>query len=235
MLNITARVLLIYILLLTAMRIMGKREIGQLSNLDFVVSIVVAELATLPITDQKMPLAHSILPMMIITVLQIAVSMACLKSNRFRRFLYGRPNVLIAGGRLQMAEMRQARYNIDDLLSQLRQRDVFDVSNVEYAVLETSGDLTVILKPVCCAVTRGDLNINSQDVFSGMPLTLIDDGEINWKGMADHNLTRQWLLEQLQIQGIHDPQQVFFASLSNSGKLYVISRAEALQTKEKIH
>ena len=128
-----------------------------------------------------------------------------------------------------------AAYKAAELVSQLRQRGVFDVSNVEYAVLETSGDLTVILKPVCCAVTRGDLNINSQDVFSGMPLTLIDDGEINWKGMADHNLTRQWLLEQLQIQGIHDPQQVFFASLSNSGKLYVISRAEALQTKEKIH
>lgn len=235
MLNITLRVLLIYILLLTAMRIMGKREIGQLSNLDFVVSIVVAELATLPITDQKIPLAHSILPMLVITALQIAVSIACLKSNRFRRFLYGRPNVLIAGGRLQMTEMRKARYNIDDLLSQLRQRDVFDVSNVEYAVLETSGDLTVILKPWCCAVTRGDLHIKNEDVFRGMPLTLIDDGEINWKGMEDNKLTKQWLLEQLQAKGITNPQAVFFASLSNNGKLYVISRAEALQTKEKIH
>lgn len=235
MLNITIRVLLIYILLLTAMRIMGKREIGQLSNLDFVVSIVVAELATLPITDQKIPLAHSVLPMLIITVLQIAVSMVCLKSNRFRRFLYGRPTVLIAGGRLQMAEMRKARYNIDDLLSQLRQQDVFDVSDVEYAVLETSGDLTVLLTPDCCAVTRGDLEIAAEEAFCGMPLTLIDDGEINWKGMEDHNLTQQWLLEQLQQQGIPDPQEVFFASLSNNGRLYVISRTEALQTKEKIH
>lgn len=235
MLNITLRVLLVYVLLLVAMRIMGKREIGQLSNLDFVVSIVVAELATLPITDQKIPLGHSILPMMILTVLQVAVSVVCLKSNRFRRVLYGRPNVLIADGRLQMAEMRKARYNIDDLLSQLRQRDVFDVSNVAYAVLETSGDLTVSLKPDYCPVTRSDLQIREQAVFCGMPLTLIDDGEINWKGMKDHDLTQQWLLEQLQQQGIADPQAVFFASLSNNGDFYVISRAEALQTKEKIH
>lgn len=235
MLDIAFRVVLVYTLLLIAMRIMGKREIGQLSNLDFVVAIVVAELATLPITDHNMTLPDSLLPMLIITLLQVIVSVLCLKSNRFRRFLYGRPNVLIAGGKLQMAEMRKARYNIDDLLSQLRQRDIFDVANVEYAVLETSGDLTVVLKPWCCPVTRGDLNINSLDQFCGMPLTLIDDGEINWKGMEDNQLTEQWLMEQLKKNQIANPKDVFFASLSNTGKLYMITRQEALETREKIH
>lgn len=235
MLEIGLRVLFVYVLLLLAMRIMGKREIGQLSNLDFVVAIVVAELATLPITDHNLSLAESVLPMLIITALQVAVSVLCLKSNRFRRLLYGRPNVLIAGGKLQMAEMRKARYNIDDLLSQLRQRDIFDVANVEYAVLETSGDLTVVQKPWCCPATRGDLQITALDQFSGMPLTLIDDGEINWKGMEDHQLTEAWLLEQLQQKGISSPREVFFASLSNNGRLYLITRAEALETREKIH
>lgn len=235
MLDIAFRVLLVYILLLIAMRIMGKREIGQLSNLDFVVAIVVAELATLPITDHNMSLGNSLLPMFIITALQVMVSVLCLKSNQFRRFLYGRPNVLIAGGKLQMAEMRKARYNIDDLLSQLRQRDIFDVANVEYAVLETSGDLTVVLKPWCCPVTRGDFNLNSLDQFCGMPLTLIDDGEVNWKGLEDNQLTEQWLQAQLRKEKIDSAKDVFFASLSNNGKLYLITRQEALQTREKIH
>ena len=145
MLDISLRVLLVYILLLISIRIMGKREIGQLSNLDFVVAIVVAELATLPITDHRLTLEETILPMLIITVLQVTVSLICLKSNRFRRLLYGRPNVLIAGGQMQMQEMQKARYNIDDLLSQLRQKDVFDIAMIEYAVLETSGELTVLL------------------------------------------------------------------------------------------
>ena len=235
MLSITFRVLLVYILLLLAMRIMGKREIGQLSNLDFVVAIVVAELATLPLTDHSLSLLHSILPMLIITALQVMASVICLKSNCFRRFLYGRPNVLIAGGRLQMEEMRRARFNIDDLLSQLRQRDVFDVANVDYAVLEISGDLTVVLKPWCCPATRGDLNISSTEQFSGMPLTLIDDGEVNWKGLAERNLSKEWLQEQLLKNNIANPQDVFFASLSNNGYLYFISREEAMQTREKIH
>ncbi len=235
MLNIGFRVLLVYLLLLIAMRIMGKREIGQLSNLDFVVAIVVAELATMPITDHHLSLLECVLPMLIITALQVTVSLICLKSNCFRRFLYGRPNVLIAGGRLQMAEMRKARYNIDDLLSQLRQRDIFDVANVEYAVLETSGDLTVMQKSRCCPVTRGDLEIPGAERFGGMPLTLIDDGEVNWKGLADHQLSAAWLTEQLERRGIASPREVFFASLSNDGRLYLITRTEALETREKIH
>ena len=107
------RVLLIYLMLLVSMRIMGKREIGQLSNLDFVVAIVVAELATLPLTDRNLTLLHSVIPMLILTALQVSASMLCLKSNWFRRILYGKPDLLIAAGRLQMREMRKARYNID--------------------------------------------------------------------------------------------------------------------------
>ena len=235
MLEISLRVLLVYLLLLLAMRIMGKREIWQLSNLDFVVAIVVAELATLPITDHNLSLMQSVLPMLIITALQVTVSMLCLKSNRFRRLLYGRPNVLIAQGKLQMAEMRKARYNIDDLLSQLRQKDIFDVADVNYAILETSGDLTVTVKPELCPVNRQDLHLECPAQFYGMPLTLIDDGEINWKGMDDNGLTEKWLMEKLAQYEIENAAQIFFASLSCDGTFYIITREEALCTREKIH
>ena len=100
----------VYLVLLIATRIMGKREIGQLSSIDFVVAIVVAELATLPITDIDFPLLQSLVPIALLTVLQVITSLLCLKSNNFRQFLYGKPNILISQGRLQIAEMRKARY-----------------------------------------------------------------------------------------------------------------------------
>ena len=231
LINLSLRVLMIYTLLLIAMRIMGKREIGQLSNLDFVVAIVVAELATLPLTDRNLSIAHSIIPMMIITALQVGVSILCLKSNRFRRLLYGSPNMLIADGDLQMGEMRKARYNIDDLMSQLRQKDVFDVADVDYAVLETSGELTVLLKAGKQPVTKNDLQIQVPSVFRGIALTLIDDGEINWKGLSDYQLDEKWLMAQLKRERISNPRDVFFASLSNDGTIYFISRKDALKTK----
>ncbi len=234
-LGLGLRVLLIYILLLISMRIMGKREIGQLSSLDFVVAIAAAEFATLPITDRKLPLIDSFVPLLLITTMQVTASMICLKSNRFRRFLYGKPDLLIAGGQLQMQEMRKARYNIDDLLSQLRQKDVFDVAEVDYAVLETSGQLTVLLKSEKRPVSKGDLSVVPQDKFEGMPLTLIDDGEINRKGLRDNQLTEAWLQMQLQRNHIANPRDVFYASLSNDGTVYCITRADALQTKEKMH
>lgn len=229
------RVVVIYLMLLIAMRIMGKREIGQLSNLDFVVAIVIAELATLPLTDRRLTLVHSLLPMLILTVLQVSVSIICLKSNKFRRFLYGKPSLLIASGRLQMREMRKARYNIDDLMSQLRQRDVFDVAEVDYAVLETSGDLTVLLKPEKKPIAKGDLQVKEPDAFKGMPLTLIDDGEVNWNGMHDNHLTEHWLMMQLKRHNIDNPRDVFFASLSNDGTLYLMTRTDALKTRETMH
>lgn len=229
------RVLLIYLLLLVSMRIMGKREIGQLSNLDFVVAIVVAELATLPLTDRNLTLLHSVIPMLILTALQVSASMLCLKSNRFRRILYGKPDLLIASGRLQMREMRKARYNIDDLMSQLRQKDVFDIAEVDYAVLETSGELTVLLRSDKKPATKGDFGCKEPAAFQGMPLTLIDDGEVNVRGLRDHHLTEQWLTSQLHKKHIADPREVFFASLSNDGTIYLITRMDALETQETMH
>lgn len=235
LLEMSFRVLFIYLTLLIAVRIMGKREIGQLSNLDFVVAIVIAELATLPLTDRRLTLLHSLFSMMLLTVLQVTVSMICMKSNQFRRFLYGKPNLLIAGGNLQMKEMRKARYNIDDLMSQLRQKDVFDVAEVDYAVLETSGELTVLLKTEKKTVSKGDLRIKESNLFQGLPLILIDDGEINWKGMKEQHLTERWLQMQLKRHKVENPKEVFFASLSNDGTIYLITRADALQTREMIY
>lgn len=223
------RVVVVYITLLAATRIMGKREIGQLSAIDFVVAIVMADLATMPITNVRIPLAQSLVPLAMITLLQVGTSVLCLKSNYFRRFIYGRPNILIASGRMQQGEMRKARYNIDDLLAQLRQREVFDIGDVDYAVLETSGDLTVSLKAEKRPVTADDLCIKPVHQHNGIPLTLINDGEVNTAGLAEADLDMNWLMKRLGRQGISDVKEVFFASLSSDGSIYLMRRKPAKQ------
>lgn len=226
------RVLVVYVVLLIATRIMGKREIGQLSAIDFVVAIVIAELATMPITNLSLPILQSLIPIALITVLQVVTSLLCLKSNLFRRFIYGRPNILIAKGKMQLKEMRKARYNIDDLLTQLRQRDVFDVADVDFAVLETSGELTVSLKADKRPLTANDLNIKA-DESGGLALTLIDDGEINRKGLEDAGLDLHWLMKRLRRRGIHDPKNVFFASLSSDGTMYLMKKNDCVKRKKE--
>lgn len=235
MLDMTLRVIMVYFVLLLAMRIMGKREIGELSNTDFVVAVVVAELATLPITNMQLNLVYSLLPIIIITFLQLVVSFLCLKNNQFRHFVYSTPNVLIAEGKMQMGEMRKARYNIDDLLSQLRQNGVFDIAEVDYAILETSGELTVSLKKQYRPATLKDLKIKPDDELRSMPITLIDDGEINIAGMKEAGIDKEWLLDYLQKNKIGSIREVFFASMRTDGSIYLMTRAEALQNNRQIH
>ncbi len=227
------RVLLVYVVLMSATRIMGKREIGQLSSFDFVVAIVIAELATMPITNVQLPILQSLIPITIMTALQVVTSLLCLKSNSFRRLIYGKPNVLIAKGKMQLKEMRKARYNIDDLLTQLRQRDVFDVADVDFAVLETSGDLTVSLKAEKRPLTVDDLNIKTDKNNNGLALTLIDDGEINHKGLKDAGLDIHWLMKRLRRRGIHNPKKVFFASLSSDNSIYLMKKDDVQKRGDK--
>ena len=234
MVEFFVRLPVVYLVLLLATRIMGKREIGQLSSIDFVVAIVVAELATMPITDIKLPLMQSLIPILLLTLLQIITSMVCLKSDKFRQFLYGKPSILISNGQMQVREMRKARYNIDDLLTQLRQRDVFDIADVDHAVLETSGDLTVVLRPAKRGVTLEDIKDDIPD-NEAMPLSLIVDGDVNRIGLNEAGLDENWLKDRLKEQGVKDFSEVFFASLSANGSIYLMKKSADQRPQRNIN
>ncbi|MFZ7102240.1 MAG: YetF domain-containing protein, partial [Peptococcaceae bacterium] len=231
MLDLIFRTIVIYFTLIIFMRIMGKREIGQLSAIDFVVAIVIAELAAIPLGDLDIPLVQGILPIGILALAQISLSLLCLKSNAFRRLIYGRPNVLIANGKIQQNEMRKSRYNIDDLLTQLRERNVFNIADVEFAVLETSGQLTVSLKSQKRPLSAEDLKIRTD--YEGLPLTLIDDGEINYKGLKDADLDLAWLERELKKRNVSSVQAVFYASMDSNGDIYLVERDRVSHTKER--
>ncbi|MCG9967018.1 DUF421 domain-containing protein [Pelotomaculum terephthalicicum JT] len=197
---------------------MGKREIGQLSPFDFVVAIIIAELAAIPMEATDEPLWNSILPLVILGLLEVVMSYATLFSRTLRCIVCGRPQVIIKSGQLLRNEMRKARYNLDDLLGQLRDKGIVDVGEVEFAVLETSGKLSVILKSQYRPVTPADLGISTP--YEGLPTVLVMDGSVIGENLKEVNLDENWLNEQLRERGL-EPKKVLLATLGTDGRLFV--------------
>ncbi|MDD2421611.1 MAG: DUF421 domain-containing protein [Heliobacteriaceae bacterium] len=223
--SIVFRTLVIYVAVLVILRIMGKREIGQLSPVDLVVAIMIAELAAIPMEDLSMPLHHAFIPIVVLMAAEIVLSYIALKWPGTRSWFSGRPTVIIRDGRILEAEMRRTRYNLDDLLAQLREKNVVDVQDVEVAILENSGQLSVIPKSQKRPVTPADLRLTTE--YEGLPLPLVMDGRINDRNLRLCRINREWLADELAKQGVDSAADVFFASLDTAGKLAVYPRASS--------
>lgn len=212
------RTVFVYVVVLIVIRLMGKREIGQLSPFDFVVAIIIAELAAIPLEASSVPLWHSILPLAILGALEVAVSYATLFSHTLRCIICGTPQVIIKNGEILREEMRKARYNLDDLLAQMRDKGIVDPAEVEFAVLETSGKLSIIPKSQYRPVIPADLGISTP--YEGLPTVLVMDGSIMHKNLQDIELDEKWLAEVLQKQEL-TPRKVLLATLGTDGRLFV--------------
>lgn len=203
------RTLLLYLLILLIFRLMGKREIGELSILDLVVYIMIAEMASLAIENTKDPLINTLLPISILVIIQITLAILSLKSKKFRDIVDGKPTIIINNGKIDEKAMRSQRYNFDDLLLQLREKDVGDISDVEYAILEPSGTLSIFQK-----------NYADQQDNSSLALPLIIDGEVQEDNLDMIDKSRSWMLEKLRNKGYEDPGEISFCSYQN-GKFYI--------------
>lgn len=144
--NIILRTLFLYLMIIVIFRLMGKREIGELSILDLVVFIMIGEMAVIAIENTKDPLIHSIIPMVLLMIIQITLAFISLKSKKFRDLVDGDPSIIINRGKIDEKAMRRQRYNFDDLMTQLREKDIRSIADVEFAILESSGSLSVIEK-----------------------------------------------------------------------------------------
>lgn len=241
------RTVFAYLIVYLVIRLMGKREVGKLSIFDLVISIIIAEIAVFVIEDVNKPLAEGVIPIATLVIIQIAIAYISLKNQRIRQLLEGSPSYIIRNGRLDREEMRKQRYNLDDLMLQLRQNRITNIADVEFAILETTGKLTVIEKnhdePVAdgkVAVTEtGKAKVPNESAaqdaefsqeltqikdkirYEGLPLPLIMDGKVQ-----DHNLqklgkTRFWLKNEIQARGAQDFKEVFFCSIDHKGKIYL--------------
>lgn len=213
------RTAFLYMAVLISIRIMGKREVGQLSAFDLVVAIMIAELAAMSMEQIDMPLHEGLIPIFTLVALEIVFAFISLKSHTLRGIVDGGPSIVIANGKVIEKELRKLRYNMSDLLGQLRQKDVANIADVQFAVLETSGQLSVILKPEKRPVTPLDLGLPTK--YEGMPTPLIFDGHIHFKNLRGLHLDEEWLQKEVRKQGVENTEDVLFASLDTDGYLYI--------------
>ncbi len=202
------RSIFFYLLITTVYRIMGKREIGELSIIDFIVSIFIAEMAAISIENYDASILVSIIPISILVILQVIFSFLSLKSENARNILDGEPSVIINRGKVNLKEMKKQRYNLDDLLTQLREKSIKSIEEVDYAILETSGKLSVF--------TRED------DPTRSYPLPVIMDGKVEEEVLTQIKKNKTWLEKELEEENI-SLENIFYAFYKNK-KLYIIEQ-----------
>lgn len=225
MLTMFYRTVVLYIAVLAAVRIMGKREIGQLSAFDLVVAIMIAELAAMAMDKVEMPIYVGLTPIVTLVVLEILFSWLSLKNHTIRGLVEGEPSIVISNGKIVEKELRKLRYNVTDLLGQLREKNVHNIDDVQFAVLETSGKLSVVLKDDRRPLTPRDLGMPPR--YEGLPFPLIFDGKIHRDNLHKLHLDEDWLLSEVQKKGIASVEDVLYASLDCRGVLYVSEKEKS--------
>ena len=185
------RAILLYILVLFVMRLMGKREIGQLQPFELAISIMIADLASIPMTDTGVPIFNGIVPILGLLCMHLIISVINMKSIWAREIICGKPRILIYRGKINEEALKKERFTINELEERLRGNNIFNLCDVEYAILETSGQVTVIQKPEKRNTIPEDFNITPE--YEGIPYDLIIDGKIMYKNLQIIGKDEEWL------------------------------------------
>lgn len=215
------RTVLLYIVILLAVRLMGKRQISELQTSELVVTLLISDIAAIPMQDTGQPLASGFIPIAVLVMCEIAISVFMLKSGKFRRLVCGKPIVIIDNGKIQQQEMTRLRLSIEDLFEELREKDVFSIHDVAWAIMETNGKLSIIKKPEKDSPTNQLLGLSPPD--TGMEVVIISDGEYSDASLQLCGKSRQWVQEILKCHGIF-PQQVFIMTANPNGDYTIIPK-----------
>lgn len=206
--TVLIRTFIFYIIITLIYRFMGKREIGQLGIIDLIVSILIAELVAISIDNREESIFLSILPIGLLVIIQVILSKISVKSAKFRNVVDGTPSIIISNGKVNFKEMVKQRYNLDDLLTQLREKKIKTIEDVDFAILENSGTLSVF--------TKYDQRVGEY------PLALILDGKIDYDTLKKINKSSKWLDESLKNKKVK-LENVFYAFYSKNS-LYIITK-----------
>ncbi len=212
-----AVVVMLWLLLVT--RLMGQREIGRLTAFDFIIAITIGSVAAAPLASSTDDLLGPIISIAALGTIDIILAHIALKNAKLRRLVQDEPIVLVQNGQILEDTMRKSRFNLDDLLTELRLNNYPYLSDIEFAILESNGSLSIIPKSQSRAVTPEDLQIPTK--YEGMPTVLIEDGNIIEDNLRENHLDKTWLLGELTKFGISDSNEIFAATLDTRGRLYV--------------
>lgn len=217
--TVFTRTLILYVLVVLVMRLMGKRQMGELQPFELVITIMISELAAVPMQNTGVPLLNGIVPILTLLFLQTLITFGALKSDLMKKLVCGSPTILIAKGRVLEDALRKTRYSLNDLMEQLRIKGYFNIHDIEYAILETDGDISVIPKSQKRPVTPADLGIQTK--YESLPISVVVDGRIKKDVLKYANLSEQDVLIELKKRGIDGPQEVFFACIDPEGNWFV--------------
>lgn len=216
------RTIILYFIVIIAMRIMGKKQIGQLEPFELAITIMISELASLPMQDTEIPLIHGVIPIITLITLQASLVILQLKSEKLRNIVNGKPSILIESGQIDIEELTHQKFNINDLMEELRLQGFYDIEDVQYAILETSGQLSIIPKADSTPATKKDLNIKTKQ--DSLPITLILDGKINYENLRLIKMNENKLLSKLKSSGVSSVDEVFIALINSKGEFYYQKR-----------
>ena len=211
------RTIILYIIVLIVMRFMGKREIGQLQPFELVISIMIADLATLPMAEPGIPITNGIIPILGLLVMHLTISVLNLKNVKIREIICGKPSILIYRGRINEKNMRKERFTINELEERLRGNNVFNIGDVEYAILETSGQITVIQKPNKRNSIPEDFGIMPE--YEGIAYDLVVDGKVMKQNLEKLDKDYNWLVKQISAFGIK-PEEALIATIDGKGNFF---------------
>ena len=221
------RTMILYLALMVGLRLLGKRQIGELEPSELVLTLIISDLAAVPMQDFGIPLVNGLLPIITLLCLSLLLSFLNLKSVRLRSLLCGRPTAIIREGKLQQKEMAKNRLTVDELLEQLRGQGISDLSSVKYAILETSGKVSVFpytkespLTPAAAGLTVPDEVV--------LPILLINDGRLMERNLRAAGRDEIWLAAQLRQRGLTSPRQVFLLTVDEGGTVVCVPKEECV-------
>lgn len=215
------RAIILYIIVLIVMRLMGKREIGQLQPFELAISIMIADLASIPMTETGIPISNGIIPILGLLVMHLIISMINLKSSKAREIICGKPRILVFRGKIDEKALKNERISINELEERLRSNNIMNLGDVEFAILETSGEITVVQKPNKRTTTPEDFGIMPE--YEGISYDLIVDGKIMKENLRKIGKNEQWLKKQVEKFDAK-PYEVLVATIDGKNQFFCQKR-----------
>lgn len=216
------RTVVLYGLIILGIRLMGKRQVGELEPSELVFTLLIADLAAVPMQDFGIPLITGVIPIVTLLCVTLLLSVLTVKSIRFRAVLCGKPSIVVENGKLCQREMAKNRFTLDELAEELRIQGVTDIQTVKYAILETNGQMTVLLNQEEMPVTAKQMGLHPAE--PGLPAPIISDGRLMAENLVKRDLSMEWLEAELKRRHVKRVRDVFLLSVDENGKTYFAAK-----------
>ena len=216
------RTVILYLVLIVGIRLMGKKQVGELEPTELVFAMLISDLAAVPMQDFGIPLLFGVIPIVILLAITMALSVLSLKSIRFRNLICGRPSVIMEHGSILQAALAKNRFTVDELMEELRMKGITDLNSIKYAILETNGQISVLPYAAQQPVTAAQMELHPKE--PGLPLVIINDGRVLEHNLRQRGLDDIWLDRQLKAHHVKRSQDVFLLTVDEQNQVYLAEK-----------